>query len=447
VQLLAPMPVPGDRLPRVRAFLLLRYLLIVGAAYLVLVENHFAVPSVGVPIIVASALTSNVLATFLPAALIETAAFTGGVILTDLAWTTGLLLYSGHFSADFFYVYFFALLLAAIGDSLHLIAIGAVILCGAYGYLLSRTSGWSLWESPSVIRLPFLFIASAFYGYLVDVNRADCKRAEAAAASIRDKSEALAAVSHDIRAAVSRVIGWTELAVQTTPTPAELREYAEGAHRASEALLALTNDIVDVAQIDAGKLELDPADFDLHALVSEVVELSTREATRKGLRLVQRVDSTIGAVNGDARRLHRILTNLVGNAIKFTEQGTVTIHATPPESDPGGMLVRFEVADTGIGLTAQEQARLFQPFVQARRSTGRRYGGTGLGLAISKKLVTLMGGEIGVASEPGKGSTFWFTARFAKVDMARVEPVVRAHVALRPRCGTDVTREQVVRGS
>src|SRR4029077_11318509 len=147
------------------------------------------------------------------------------------------------FTADFFYIYFVVLLLAAIGESLGLVAIGAVLLCGAYAFILSATgSTWSMWQSPSIIRLPFLFIVAAFYGYLVDVSRREHKRAEAADASARDRAEALATMSHEIRTPITGVMGWTDLLLGTDLT-AQQREYAQAAHRASGTLLALINDI------------------------------------------------------------------------------------------------------------------------------------------------------------------------------------------------------------
>src|SRR5439155_11028452 len=161
-----------EEVPRTRAFLLLRYTLIAATAYLILVECEFTIPPAGVMLAIAFALLSNVCAASLPPTVVGSTYFSAAVIVIDTAWISGALLSSGRFSADFFYLYFFVLLLAAIGENLALIAVGAVVVCGAYLYVLSVTgSGWSLWHSPTVIRIPFLFAAAAFYGYLVDRTR------------------------------------------------------------------------------------------------------------------------------------------------------------------------------------------------------------------------------------------------------------------------------------
>jgi signal transduction histidine kinase len=415
------MPTISGTLSRTRAFLLLRYLLIIGTAYLLLVEGHFAVPPAAICLLLAAALASNVAASALPSSILEAHYFTAAVVLADVAWTTGALLYSGHFTADFFYIYFAVLLLAAIGQDLGLIAIGAVVICASYGYVLSVTGGmWSLWQSPSIIRLPFLFIAAAFYGYLVDVSRREHKRAEAADASARDKTEALATVSHELRTPIGVVMGWLDILLGTELT-AEQRAYAQDAHRTSEALLALISNILDVAKIDAGKLELEAVPFDPSQVVEDVRELLAETAQRKGLQLVCDVHRAVPAtVRGDPARVRRVITNLVANAVKFTEQGDVVVRAMVREETDDSVLLQFEVADTGVGLTAEQQARLFRPFAQAELATARRYGGTGLGLAISKKLTALMGGEMGVVSQAGAGSTFWFTARVGR-ESARPE--------------------------
>jgi signal transduction histidine kinase/CheY-like chemotaxis protein len=416
----------AESLPRNRAFFLLRYTLIAATAYLILVEGEFSTPPVGVVLAITAALLSNVLATFLSARIANSSGFGLIVIVADTAWITAALLASGRFSAEFFYLYFFVLLLAAIGENLALIAVGAVVVCGAYLYALSVTGiGWSLWRSPTVIRIPFLFTAAAFYGYLVDRTRNEQRIAVEAETAASAKSIFLATVSHELRTPITGIIGWAQLLLDTTLSP-EQREYAEGVRRLGDSLVAIIGDFLDFTKIEAGRIDLETTAFAPSAVVEDAVELLAGPAQRKSVEVAYRVDPAVPrALRGDPGRVRQVLLNLVGNAIKFTAHGEVVVRVGVAGQGVKTVTLRFEVADTGIGITPDQQARIFEPFTQAHRSTTRQYGGTGLGLAIAKQLVNLMGGEIGLESEPGRGSTFWFTVRLLREPAPAEEPAPR----------------------
>ena len=262
-------------------------------------------------------------------------------------------------------------------------------------------------------------VAYAFNLLMEKVDRSDLE-IKAALAEVeeanRAKSEFLANMSHEIRTPMNGILGMADL-LSRSELPARETRFVETIYQSARTLLEMINDILDFSRIEAGKFDLDCVGFLPRSTIGDVIDLLADSGQQKGLEVVYFISEDIpNQLRGDANRLRQVLFNLIGNAIKFTERGEVSLRVTQTEEDENTHSLQFVVVDTGIGIDPRVQNQLFEPFRQADGSITRNFGGTGLGLAISKQIVHLMGGTIGVASTPGKGSKFWFTVPFAKCE-------------------------------
>lgn len=285
------------------------------------------------------------------------------------------------------------------------------------------------WLTVSLIMVPvilcFIVLSSLAARGQMQRNEALLRlaeRTEMAEESSKARGDFMANMSHEIRTPMNAIIGLSNILLDG-PLSSRQKGHVQKIQTASQALLAILNDILDFSKIEAGRVELEPGEISIDALFSKISDLFSVPAAMKGLEIVFKVDQRVPpVVEGDSLRLSQILANLVGNAVKFTERGSIVMAVDLVETREDRVVLRFSVKDTGIGMTPEQAERIFTPFMQADNSTSRRYGGTGLGLAISRKLVRMMGGDLVAVSQSGKGSTFSFTAEFGMLATVCILP-------------------------
>lgn len=307
-------------------------------------------------------------------------------------------------------------------------------LCGlSFTVVIRHTPYWSEnWELAYGLLAGLVLMPAVFVGVMTNRVKIAMERADIAN---KAKSVFVANMSHEMRTPLNGILGILELLLGT-PVDPEQKEYLKSVKSSADVLLSLVNDVLDISKIEDGKVSIHPEPLDLHAFIKTVSSITARQVKEKGLSFRVMVSSSVPfLVHGDAVRIRQVATNLLSNATKFTEKGGVCLRVLKSAEDGDVVSVRFEVSDTGIGMTKEAKARIFDRFTQADDSITRKYGGTGLGTTIAKELVELMGGEIGAESEPGKGSTFWFTVPLYKqpdhaAEEALAVPVSRTRVAL-----------------
>ena len=394
-----------DGLPPDRAFRLLRYTLIVATAYLLLVEESLKLPPLPALLLIVAALASNVVISVLPARFTNSPYFGPTVIICDTLWITAALLISGKFTAEFFFLYFFILLLAAIGETLWLIALAAIAVCGAYLYVMSVTvGGWSWWTSPSLIRIPFLFTAAAFYGYLVDRTRKERHRAQEAD---RIKSEFLGSISHELRTPLTVILGYVDLLLEDEfgTVPTEQRQVLGKVQAAGENLHRYLTRLLDVSRLvnrlQSGREAIVCSEVPLAGVFSELRH--DFPDIDGGARVAWPAAENLPTLYTDREKVLTVLRNLVENAVKYGAGKPVVVEVA---SERGGETIVLRVRDQGIGIATEDVPYVFDPFRRTAGAVATHAQGVGLGLYIVRQFVELLRGTIQVESAQGRGTTF-----------------------------------------
>lgn len=438
----------SGRSSRIRALVLLRITLIIATSYLLVAELGPASVPWYIVVLLAAVLASTALVPLVPPRILESQAFIAATILGDTAWITIALVASGRFTGDFFYLYFFVLFLAGIGENLRMIALGAVVVSGVYLVVVASTGGSSQLLTPgALLRVPFLFAVAIFYGYLMDRLRHEQRRAreeadlarrhaehrrvlaaandalgaeiaerrrveeqlQEANAELQSAAETranfLSMVTHELRTPLTAISNAVALLARSDDPGSEAdRRMVALAARNSDRMKLLVSDLLDLSKAAAGRLQLETEPVEVATLLDHVAASFAQQAGTARVKLtVEPVSPDLG-VRADPRRVEQVLANLVSNALKACSAGGhVTVSARRGDHD-----VEIVVADDGVGIDAEEQSRVFEPFYQAGSDLDRRRQGTGLGLAISRDLVWAHGCDLVLASKVGSGSRFSF---------------------------------------
>ncbi len=340
----------------------------------------------------------------------------------DVVTITFLLASGGGYTAPLFFIYMWVTFGYGFRFGPNYLLISLALSTLGFITVISLSDYWARNTTFGAEILLGMILLSLYVFTLVKRLYEAIGRAEAANQA---KRTFISSVSHELRTPLNAIVGMNDL-LRATPLNAEQAEMAGTMQSASRVMLALIEDVLDFSKIEAGKITLESVDFDLHALIQSTITIFSQQAAKKGLKLGVFVmpDVTPG-LKGDSHHLQQVLINLVGNAVKFTEQGEIRLAVSVLTETQQSVRLRFAVRDTGIGMTPEDQQRIFESFVQAGSPSIRKHRGTGLGTTISKQLVELMGGTIGLDSAPGAGSTFWFDLPFAKQDAAAVESPAR----------------------